>query len=339
MKILCVYVCLVLALAASVLAEVTVSSPSNGATVSSPVRFTAAATTSTCPKGVASMGIYTAPLPDKRVYVVQGSNLNTTLPLSPGTYNTIVQEWDYCGGASFKQVTIKVEGQLMGTTLTNVQARSGWRGWGELAPAYEICTSCWGKVTWKMTQSGGATRFDIGGSVPYSDVLWSYPMIGPNSVLGLPDKNETLVPSLKNFIYDVYFFSSTVEASQVLEFDVSQYFQGLSFIYGTQCRVAGGHKWDIWDNINHHWVSTGIACNPVNNSWNHLIVRVKRTNDNQLLYQSITLNGVTHNINRYYGPDSVPSGWYGITVKFQMDGNHKQTPYTVHLDKLHFTYW
>jgi len=325
-------------IAVSARSVVSVSSPANNSTVGSPVRFTATATTATCSKGVASMGIYTAPSPDKRVYVVEGASLNTTLSLSPGTYNTIVEEWDNCGGAAFTPVTIKVAGQT-GTTLTNVQARSGWRGWGELAPAYEICTSCKPKVTWAMTQTGGASKFDIGGTVPYSDVLWSYPMAGPNSVLGLPDKNQTLVPSLKNFVYDVYFFSSTVESSQVLEFDVSQYFHGLSFIYGTQCRIAGGHKWDIWDNIKHDWVSTGIACNPANNAWNHLVIRVRRTDDNHLQYQSITLNGVTHDINWYYGPDSVPSDWYGITVKFQMDGNYKQSPYTVYLDKLHFTYW
>jgi hypothetical protein len=47
------------------------------------------------------MGIYTAPSPDKKVYVTQGDSLNATVSLSPGTYNTVVQAWDYCGGASF----------------------------------------------------------------------------------------------------------------------------------------------------------------------------------------------------------------------------------------------
>ncbi len=314
-----------------------VTSPANNSTVASPVTFTATAT-STCSKGVASMGIYTAPLPDKRVYVVKGKSLNTTLSLSPGTYNTIVEEWDYCGGATFTPVTIKVDGPDT-TTITNLQARSGWRGWGELMPAYEICTDCSPKVTWSMNQTGGATKFSIGGTHPYSDVLWSYPVIGPSAVLNLADPKKTLVPSTKNFIYDAYFFSSTIEASQVLEFDVSQYFHGLSFIYGTQCRIGGGHEWDIWDNVNHDWKSTGIACNPVNNDWNHLVIRAQRTSDNHVLYQSITLNGVTHTINKYYPADAAPSDWYGITVKFQMDGNYKQQPYTVYLDKMHFTYW
>ena len=40
--------------------------------------------------GVASMGIYTAP--SKLAYVVNGASLNTNLSLSPGTYNTTVEE-------------------------------------------------------------------------------------------------------------------------------------------------------------------------------------------------------------------------------------------------------
>lgn len=311
-----------------------VSSPVSNSTVGSPVRFTASATT-TCPKGVASMGIYTAPSPNNLVYTVKGSSLNTLLTLGAGTYNTVVQQWDYCGGSSFTPVTIKVPG----TTLYNVQASGGWKGWGELAPAYEICTTCSPQVTYAMTQTGGATQFDIGGTTPYSDVLWSNPVIGQGSTRGLPDNNHTLVPNTKNFVYDAYFFSSNLPASQVLEFDINQYFNGKSFIWGTQCRIAGGHEWDIWDNVNTKWVGTGIPCNPINNAWNHVTVQVQRTADNQLLYQSVTLNGVTKTLNRYFAPNSCPSGWWGITLNFQMDGNYKQAPYTVYLDKLHFTFW
>ncbi len=313
-----------------------VTSPANGSTVSSPVHFTATAATATCPKGVASMGIYTAPSPNNLAYVVSGASLNTSLPLSPGTYNTIVEEWDYCGGAMFTPVKITVAG---GKTLYNVQASGGWRSWGELAPAYEICSNCSPKVTWNMVQSGGSTRFDIGGQVPYSDVLWSNPVIGQGSTQSLPDTNHTLVPSLKNFVYDAYFYSSSLPASQVLEFDVSQYFNSLSLIWGHQCRIAGGHEWDVWNNLSNRWIATGIPCNPVNNAWNHVTLQMSRTSDNQLLYQSITLNGVTKTLNWYDSPNSVPSGWWGITLNFQLDGDYRQTPYNVYLDKLNFTYW
>ncbi len=308
-----------------------VTSPANNSTVGSAVQFSATSS-STCAKGVAAMGVY---VENKLMYSAPGATLNTVLTLTPGTHKTVVEEWDYCGGATFTPVTVSVAGNV----LYNIQASAGWKGWGELAPAYEICSSCSPQVTWAMTQSGGSTKFDIGGTVPYSDVLWTNPVIGQGSTQGLPDNNHTLVPNLKNFVYDVWFFSSNLPASQVLEFDISEYFSGMSLIFGNQCRIAGGHEWDIWDNVNNKWVGTGAPCNPVNNAWNHVIIQVQKTDDNQLYYKSITLNGVTSAINRYYGKNSAPSGWHGITLNFQMDGNYKQTPYTVYLDKLNFTYW
>jgi hypothetical protein len=84
---------------------VTVSTPSSGSTVAAPVHFAAGAT-STCAKGVASMGIYAAP--GVLSYVVSGAKLDTNLNLGPGAYNTVVQAWDYCGGASTTPVTITV---------------------------------------------------------------------------------------------------------------------------------------------------------------------------------------------------------------------------------------
>src|SRR5580698_8712050 len=87
-------------------AGVTVTSPSNGSTVNTSVNFTATGSTS-CSKGVASMGIY--PSPYQLIYTVNAASLNTTLNLSPGIYNVVVEEWDYCGGASTSSVAITVK--------------------------------------------------------------------------------------------------------------------------------------------------------------------------------------------------------------------------------------
>src|SRR5258708_39348460 len=99
-------VCLLAICAPAAFAGVTVTSPANGSTVSGAVSFVASATASSCSKGVASMGIYTAP--GVLAYVATGSSLNTTLNLSSGTYNTTVEEWDYCGGAATKAITVTV---------------------------------------------------------------------------------------------------------------------------------------------------------------------------------------------------------------------------------------
>jgi hypothetical protein len=316
-----------------------VTAPAANATIGSPVTYEATATTATCSKGVASMGIY---VDNQLKFVEQGAKLDTSLALSPGAYDTVVEEWDFCGGASFTHIPITVEGNV----LPQLQASGGWKTYGEFPPQYSICSSCGPGVTWSMSQhvtspsmTGNATEFSTGGATPYADVLWTNPVIGQFSSQGLPDPGHTLIPSLHNFTYDVYFYGSSLQLSQVLEFDINQYLNGMGFTWGNQCRIAGGHEFDVWDNVNSKWVPTGVACYPSNNSWNHLTLQVERTSDNQLHYQSITLNGVTSVIDRYFPLHSVPASWYGVTVNYQMDGNYEQAPYSVYVDQLSLTYW
>lgn len=96
-------------------AGVTISSPGSGTTSSSPVHYVATATASSCAAGVASMGIY---VNNKLMYVVDGAALNTSLSLSPGSYSSVVEEWDNCGGATFTPVAINV-GQPTGVVVTS----------------------------------------------------------------------------------------------------------------------------------------------------------------------------------------------------------------------------
>jgi hypothetical protein len=277
-------------------------------------------------------------------YVVNGASLNYSLALGAGTYNTIVQEWDGCGGASTTPITITVSGG--GKSFTNLQSSGGWSGYGQRAPDFVDCSpSPCRDITFSMTKgvksptmSGSSSAYYLAGTVPYGDSLWNNHLIGDLSSQGLPDTNHTLVPQYHNFTYDVYFWLGNPALSQAMEFDLNQFFNSTGLIWGHECRIAGGNEWDVWDNVNSHWVATGIPCSPNANSWNHLVLQVQRTSDNKLLYQSITLNGVTHTLNQYYDHGSAPSSWWGVTINFQMDGDSKQSPYTAYLDKLNFTY-
>ncbi|MHB8217965.1 MAG: hypothetical protein ACYDDS_17980 [Candidatus Sulfotelmatobacter sp.] len=342
-KSLLLIVCSLAICAPAAFAGVTVTSPANGATVSGAVSYAASATTSTCSKGVASMGIYTAP--GVLAYVSNGTKLNTSLNLNAGTYNTTVEEWDYCGGAATTPIKITVTAGG-GKSFTNLQHSGGWAGFGQRAPTYVDCSpSPCENVTFTMTQgvkspamSGESSAYYLAGSEAFGDTLWNNHLIGALSSQGIPDTGHTLVPSYHNFTYDVYFWVSNPGASQALEFDINQFFNSMGFIWGHECRIAGGNEWDVWDNLNQHWVPTGVSCYPNANAWNHLTLQVERTSSNELLYQSITLNGVTHTLNQYYNHGSAPSNWWGITINYQMDGNNVQTPYTAYLDELTFTY-
>jgi len=271
-------------------------------------------------------------------------------PTVPGNFPFSISVSDSKGLSKQQSLEITVSKTVTGNTsqknsFSNLQQSAGWASYGQGPPDFVDCSPspCDG-ITFAMKQginspsmSGSAMQFNLGGTTVYTDALFNNHLIGAFSSQGMPDNSKTQVPSYHNFTYDVYFYGTNLELSQAVEFDINQFFNNLGFIWGHECRVAGGHEWDIWDNVNAHWVPTGVACNPVDNSWNHLTIQVQRTPGNQLLYQSITLNGVTSQLNQYYDPGSAV-GWYGITINYQMDGNYKQSPYTVYLDQLTFTY-
>lgn len=338
-------------------AGVYVSSPasasvatSGAATGASPVHFVATGTSPACSKGVGSMGIYTTP--NVLAYSVKGSSLDTNLSLSAGTYNVAVAEWDNCGWSSKALVAVTVVSPNSSTsgstakTFTNIQNAKGWSGYALLPPSWGICTTCTSagpQLKWSWTQNVTSPSMDAistksvygGGTVQWGDVLWNNHIVGYFSSQGLPDTNHTLNPTLHDFTYDVYFWVKDASVSQGLEFDINQYTGGKRFIWGHECRIAGGHEWDIYDNVNKKWVATGVPCNPVSGAWNHVVISVQRTSTNQLLFKSITLNGNTATLNHTESPTT--TSWNGVTINYQIDGNRYGTPYTVYIDKLSFT--
>ena len=257
-----------------------------------------------------------------------------------------------CGGSAISPArgaapTVSADQSASAKTLANLQQSKGWAGAALLPAAYAVCSTCnpaGPEATWRMTPqvsspslSGNAAQLDIGGQMPFSDILWNNHLIGDFSSQGLPDTSHTLLSTLHNFVYDVYFYGTNLSASQAVEFDINQFVGGKSYIWGHECRIAGGNEWDIWDNQNQSWIPTGVACNPVNNSWNHVVIEVQRTAQNQLIFQSITLNGKKSVLN--YSENPTSSNWYGVTINYQQDGNRLQEPYSIWLDNLNFKYW
>jgi hypothetical protein len=114
---------------------------------------------------------------------------------------------------------------------------------------------------------------------------------------------------------------------------------GVGMEWGTECNHLADGVWDIWNNVEARWVPTNVSCSLNNNAWNHVTIQVQRQSNNDLLYQSITVNGVTHTLNQTVAPFAVPGGWWGMTVNYQMDGNYKQAANTTYLDNLNITYW
>lgn len=324
---------------------ITVSSPAPGSTVGSPAHFVASAT----PSGsspIASMIVY---VDGNQDYLVYSNSLDTNITLGSGTHSAIVKAWDNSGKIYQNSFNFTVGGTTTttssssgstsvtaGTTVYNVQTLGGWGS----------CTVCAGDggngpvAGYDMQQhqgspsmTGDATKFSIWGSTPYSDVLWWKQLVDG-------DYYPQTVANAHHFIYDTYFYIDNPGAAQALEFDINQYTNGHSLIFGTQCNIRAGAVWDIWDNQNSRWVHTGKSCGaPSAYTWHHVTVEVERASDggDWLHYISISMDGNKTYIDAWYPPAG--SSWKGITVNFQMDGNYAEQSYNVWLDKFSFSYY
>ena len=348
-------------------ASVAITSPVNGATVSTVPLFVATATTG-CAQGVAAMGVY---VNQTKVYSVPGAKLSTQLTLAAGTQNATIQEWDNCGGTAKSTLALKVVPTTVignpvpptapvivipapstpvapptATAISNIQSVSNWNAWAEYPPVYDICTANCSGINFEMTPhesavslSGNATKFSISGTDSYADVLWSNKLIGVASTLGMTDQEHAILPTVHNMTLDLDIFPTNMAVTQDIELDLNLYMNSLGFEWGTQCNHLNGGVWDYWDNVNAHWIHTAIPCTLVDKAWNHITITTKRLPNNDLLYETITQNGVTSNLNITVPPFNVPSSWYGMTVNYQLDGNKTMAANTQYVDNMKLTYW
>lgn len=85
---------------------VTILSPKGSSNSGSPVFYEAYATSPSCASGINAMRIYTAP--GVSAYTVYGAHIETFVSLSAGSYSTVVQAWDNCGGVGKTTVDVTV---------------------------------------------------------------------------------------------------------------------------------------------------------------------------------------------------------------------------------------
>ena len=85
---------------------VTVLSPTVDSHSGSPVFYEAYATSPSCAAGINAMRIYSAP--GVNAYTVDGAHIETFIPLAAGSYSTVVQAWDNCGGVGKTTVNVTV---------------------------------------------------------------------------------------------------------------------------------------------------------------------------------------------------------------------------------------
>jgi 6-phosphogluconolactonase (cycloisomerase 2 family) len=155
--------------ASATIPTVTITSPGSGSSIGSPVNYVASAST-TCADGISAMRIYTAP--GVNAYTIHANKLNTNINLPKGTYSTVVQAWDKCGGVGKKTVTITVSkinlsppkflyateykaGKIAGYkvnpltgSITQTSQGAAWAHWGPV----DIASDFWGNHLYVANQ-------------------------------------------------------------------------------------------------------------------------------------------------------------------------------------------
>ncbi len=307
---------------------VNVTTPADGSTVGAPIHVVASASAA---NPISAMRIY---LDNAAMFTVNSSQLDTTVSASSGSHLLVVQAWDTTG-AVYKQSRNVTVGSSAPTgspvpsgaiVQSNIQQMAGWQnctvcaGAGGNGPSANFGTL---QGVSSPSLSGASMQFSIGGSTPYSDVLWWKQLGGSNGIT--------------HFQYDLDFYLTNPGAAQALEFDVNQSNGTYKFIFGTQCDIKRDGAWDVWDTANHAWVNTGVPCSaPSAYQWHHLTWELYR-DDSQAHFVALTLDGVKHYVNMAFWVQ--PSSVSEINVAFQMDGDYAQHPYDAWLDNVTLRYW
>jgi hypothetical protein len=305
----------------------TVENPTDGSTLTSPVTVKASAS----PKNpIFFMRVYVDQL---AVYYTFTNSIDAEIFIAPGTHTLEVMAEDNQGYISATPINIAVSSQSSQTVISNIDQLPGWQSCSALFPTGsgrdgQICAAGLGTATSTITQNqstpsmdGNSARFSISGPTGYSNMLYFNAVAGGDNV--------------SHFVYDLYFYIDNPDASQALEFDINQTFGGKRWVWGSECNFNDTGKWDIWDDLN-GWKATQFDCKPFPaDSWIHLVWNVERVGD-QVHYISLTVGDQVLNVDTYYSnqPDWTLEE---IDVAFQLDGNYKQDPYNVWLDKVNLT--
>ena len=295
-----------------------ISSPSNGASVNSPVPIMA---TATPPDPIYTVRLY---VDGFAVLYTPKTNINQLIWMPNGQHTVEIVAEDTAGYIATTSMQVNVTGQQPGAM--NIQNSPQWVSCSAVLASGATCAAGLGVASSSLSldQSspsldGSAAQFSLAGQQPYSNELYWTPIGGGNSV--------------SHFSYDLWFYVNNGDAPQSLEFDVNQAFGGTRWTWGTQCDFDQTHEWDIWDPLNEVWRPTSVPCNHFpSNTWVHLIWILERVG-NQVHYISVNVADQDYTVDTYY---TAQPNWYQeeIDIAFQMDGNYEQQPYSVWLDEV-----
>ncbi len=329
----------VLALLASpAFASATVSSPGNGAQVSSP--FTLSADASTCSsQNVSAMGYSFDSSSDTTI--INGTSINTSVSSPTGSHTLHVKAWGNQGASCVTDVAITVDGSAISDALSipgnaiSVSALQTLGSWLDVNdPGGSGAASGWTTTVGSPSLTGHAREYQISFSNSGSERFYT----------SFGDDNTST-----NFLYDAYvYLGSNSKDIANIEMDLNQTMQnGQTAIFGFQCD-GWSSTWDYTANAGSPtspvdtWVHSSQYCNPRTwsiNTWHHVQIGYSRTTSGQVTYQAVWLDGKEMPINATVN-SAFALGWApALLTNFQIDGYGSSGAANVWVDNMTIYRW
>ena len=327
-------------------ANITVASPVNGTTVSSPIWVRA--------HNVGCDGLTPTAFGysiDNSGTLVAGVTHNdvdaTKVGIGSGTHTIHFKSWTSKGICPVVNTTFKVAGG---------SAASGGSGSSGAAPSGSIPSNAIGSANldgmgWIAQQDEG-TPGDAKGSSSYPATTPSYDDAREFYMTYSKKGGErwhisfAKDASATHFVYDTYVYITDPSQVANLELDMNQVMSnGATVIYGTQCS-SYTKTWEYtYVSGGAHWKSSNIACNPKNwaaKTWHHVQIASHRNSSGDVTYDWVNVDGTHSVFKNATGYSAEKLGWAkgDLLINFQMDGtNSGSGSITAYIHKMTIFHW
>ena len=317
--------------------SVTVVSPAQGQTVTSP--FSLSASASSCSgQSIAAMG-YSLDT-STNTTIVDSTSVNAQVSSGLGSHVLHVKSWGNQGAVCVTDVWINV---VTGTTASAIPSTAKvvygiqkqnyyWKEIGDAATGGLASGSM--SIVSSPSLSGYTRKFVTKFQDSAGERYWT--SFGADT-------------AAHNFVYDVeIYLDSTANDIANIEMDMNQVIaNGETVIYGFQCD-GYSQTWDYTTNAGtpespiDQWLHSSIPCNPrswTRNVWHHVRIAYSRDDEGNVTYKYVTFDGVQKNLNETV-PSSFALGWGStLLTNFQIDGLGGYGTANAYVDKMTVYRW
>lgn len=335
-------------------ANITVSSPTNGTTTSSPVWIRA--------HNVGCNGL----APTAFGFSIDNSSTTTMgvtqydidvthYGIASGTHTVHFKAWTQGGICPVVNSTINVTSSstASGSSGTSSGSSSSGSSGGTSVsiPSYAVASADLDTLgNWTSEHDSGTPGSSHGSTVypattPVYDDAREFYMSYSNRggerwhISFARDANAT------HFVMDTYVYVVNPDQLANLELDLNQVMpNGKTVVIGTQCSVySKSWEWAYYSN-GYHWHSSNIPCNPTTwsaKTWHHIQLGFHRDGNGVVTHDWVNFDGKQSTFSGAVSQSSSAMGWASATLlmNVQPDGYSSSGSLTLYMHKLNYYRW